>query len=66
MGTPRELLQQPRGPLPYGGDEDLERAIHLAMKSKDTKAWKLLIKARTVRNNLTTAGVSRVRRVVES
>lgn len=56
MGTPRELL--PQGPLPYGGDEDLEKAITVAMKNKDTKAWKLLIKARTVRNNLTTAAVS--------
>lgn len=55
MGTPRELLHP--GPLPYGGDEDLEKAIHAAMRNKDTKAWKLLIKARTVKNNLTSAAV---------
>ena len=53
MGTPRELLNQHQGPLPYGGDEDLEKAIHAAMRNKDTQAWKLLIKARTVKNNLT-------------
>ena len=54
VSTPRDLV--PTGPLPYNGDEDLERAIHMAMKNKDTKAWKLLIKARTVRNNLSSTG----------
>lgn len=59
MGTPRYLL--PHGPpLPYGGEEDLEKAIHLAMKARDTKAWKRLIQARTVRNNLTTAAQVRL------
>lgn len=56
MGTPRDLL--PQGPLPYGGDEDLEKAIVAAMRNKDTQAWKLLIKARTVKNNLTRGGAA--------
>jgi hypothetical protein len=34
------------------GDQDLEKAISLAMKAKDIKAWKVLIQARTVRNNI--------------
>lgn len=55
VGTPRELIP-PAGPLPYDGDADLEKAIRMAMKHKDTAAWKLLIKARTVRNNLPTTG----------
>lgn len=35
-----------------GGDEDLEKAIQQAQREKDTKAWKVLIQARTVRNNV--------------
>lgn len=55
VGTPRELIP-PAGPLPYDGNADLEKAIRMAMKNRDTAAWKLLIKARTVRNNLPTSG----------
>ena len=41
--------------LAPGGDHDLEKAIQAAMRSKDTKAWKTLIQARTVQNNVTKA-----------
>lgn len=44
-----------RGPIcgwAAGGDEDLEKAIQQAQREKDTKAWKILIQARTVRNNV--------------
>jgi len=55
VDTPCNLVP-PCSALPYDGDKDLEKAINMAMKNKDTAAWKLLIKARTLRNNLSSAG----------